>query len=77
MWNSSPLGDEQVGEPGSETAVGLTGPLADEVLERVGLPVIASRWRERSVEWNGLDLRILRGYGVLGPHYEFWLPRQG
>ena len=22
------------------------------------------------MEWNGLDLRILRGYGVLAPHYE-------
>ena len=30
-----------------------------------------------SVEWNGLDLRILRGYGVLAPHYEFWLPSAG
>ncbi len=36
-----PLGEEQVGEAGSETAIGLTGPQADEVLERVGLPVIA------------------------------------
>ena len=30
-----------------------------------------------SVEWNGWDLRILRGYGVLAPHYEFWLPSAG
>ena len=29
------------------------------------------------MEWNGLDLRILRGYGVLAPHYEFWLPSAG
>ena len=35
-----PLGAEQVGEAGSMTAVGLTGPQADEVLERVGLPVL-------------------------------------
>lgn len=72
-----PLGDEQVGEAGSETAIGLTGPQADEVLERVGLPVIPSAMAGTSVEWNGWQLRILRVYGVLATHYEFWLPSAG
>jgi folate-binding protein YgfZ len=71
------LGEEQVGEAGSETAIGLSGPLADEVLERVGLPVISSPMTGVSVEWNGWDLRILRVYGVLARHYEFWLPSAG
>jgi folate-binding protein YgfZ len=72
-----PLGEEQVGEAGSETAVGLTGPQADEVLERVGLPTMGSPMEGTSVEWNGWELRILRGYGLLAPHYEFWLPTAG
>jgi folate-binding protein YgfZ len=72
-----PLGDEQVGETGSETAIGLTGPQAGEVLERVGLPVVVSAMAGTSVEWNGWNLRILRGYGVLAQHYEFWLPTAG
>ena len=72
-----PLGEEQVGEAGSETAIGLSGPLAPEVLERVGLPVIASAMAGTSVEWNGWEVRILRGYGLLAPHYEFWLPSAG
>ena len=72
-----PLGEEQVGEAGSETAIGLTGPLADEVLERVGLPVIANAMAGTSVEWNGWDVRILRTYGVMARHYEFWLPTAG
>jgi folate-binding protein YgfZ len=71
------LGEEQVGEAGSETAIGLSGPLAPEVLERVGLPVIASAMAGTSVEWNGWEVRILRGYGLLAPHYEFWLPSAG
>src|SRR5580693_8543483 len=71
------LGDEQVGEAGSETAIGVSGPLAPEVLERVGLPVISSAMSGTSVEWNGWEVRILRGYGVLAPHYEFWLPSAG
>jgi folate-binding protein YgfZ len=72
-----PLGEEQVGEAGSETAIGLTGPLAGEVLERVGLPVIGSPMAGTSVEWNGWDVRILRVYGVLAHRYEFWLPSAG
>ncbi len=72
-----PLGGERVGEPGSETAIGLSGPLADEVLERVGLATISSSMAGKSVEWNGWDLRIMRGYGVLAQHYEFWLPTAG
>jgi len=66
-----------VGEAGSETAIGLTGPQAGEVLERVGLPTIGSAMAGTSVEWNGWNLRILRGYGVLAQHYEFWLPPAG
>jgi hypothetical protein len=66
-----------VGEAGSETAIGLTGPQAGEVLERVGLPDDRSAMAGTSVEWNGWNLRILRGYGVLAQHYEFWLPTAG
>jgi folate-binding protein YgfZ len=72
-----PLGEEQVGEAGSETAIGVTGPQAHEVLERLGLPVLLHPMSATSVEWNGLDLIIRRGYGVLAPHYEFWLPSAG
>jgi folate-binding protein YgfZ len=72
-----PLGEEQVGETGSETAIGLTGPEAGEVLERVGLPVITSAMAGTSVEWNGWNLKIRRGYGAMAQHYEFWLPSAG
>ena len=72
-----PLGGEQVGEAGSITAVGITGPLAGDVMERLGLPVCAIPMTGKLVEWNGLDLKILRGYGVVAPHYEFWLPSAG
>ncbi len=72
-----PLGEEQVGEAGSVTVVGLTGPQAGEVLERVGLPVLVQPMRGTAVEWNGIDLRLVRGFGTLAPHYEFWLPSAG
>jgi folate-binding protein YgfZ len=71
------LGAEPVAEAGSETAIGLSGPLADEVLERVGLPTISNPMSRKIVEWNGWDLTIVRGYGVIAKHYEFWLPTAG
>ncbi|MGA3263380.1 MAG: folate-binding protein [Terracidiphilus sp.] len=65
---------EPPGEAGSDTAVGLAGPLADEVLGRLGLPVFAHPMTSTRVEWNGLDLRIERGYGALAAHYQLWAP---
>jgi folate-binding protein YgfZ len=61
----------------SETAVGLVGPLADEVLGRLGLPVFPHPMRGACVDWNGHSLRLLRGYGVLASHYELWVPTAG
>ena len=61
-----PLGHE----PGAEeTALGLTGPQSVEVLGRMGLPALSEPMTFTRVEWNGLDLRIQRGYGAVVPHY--------
>ncbi len=72
-----PLGTEPPGEAGSETAIGLTGPLAEEVLARLGLPAFPHPMSGAQVEWNGYDLRIVRTYGVLAHRYELWLPVAG
>lgn len=65
-------------EPGAEeTALGLAGPQADQVLERMGLPTLSEPMTCTRVEWNGLDLRIVRGYGAWAPHYELWTPVAG
>jgi folate-binding protein YgfZ len=60
-----------------ETAVGLTGAEAEAVLGRAGLPVLANPLTSTRVEWNGMDLRITRGYGVLGSHYTLWVQTAG
>ncbi len=57
-----------------ETALGLTGPLADEVLGRLGLTTLSEPLTNTRVDWNGVDLRIARGYGALASHYELWVP---
>jgi folate-binding protein YgfZ len=62
---------------GEETALGLAGPLAADLLVRLGLPALAEPPAESMscarVHWNGHELRIARGYGVLAPHYELWV----
>ena len=72
-----PLNDEAPGEGNAETVIGLTGPEADAVLQRLGLPTLSQPMTGVWVEWNGVDLRMLRGYGVLAPHYQIWTPVAG
>lgn len=73
-----PLGIEAPGETtGAETAIGLSGPLAVEVLSRLSLPGFPHPLSGAQVEWNGFDLRLVRTFGTLVPHYELWLPVAG
>jgi folate-binding protein YgfZ len=69
-----PLGQEPAT---AETAIGVTGPQASEVMARIGLPAPAASMTSTRVEWNGLDLKILRTYGVLAEHFEIWTPVAG
>lgn len=55
-----------------ETALGLTGPKAGEVLSRLGLPALPAPMSHLRAEFNGMSLRIRRDYGVLGEHYTIW-----
>lgn len=54
------------------TALGLTGPRASDILARLGLPTLPEAMSHVAVDWNGLHLRVRRGFGVLVDHYELW-----
>ena len=71
------MDDVELVELSEETALGLTGPACDVVLGRLGMPVLSEALTAARVEWNGLDLRIVRNYGVLAEHYEFWTQEAG
>jgi folate-binding protein YgfZ len=71
------MDDVELVDLSGEGALGLTGPAADEVLGRLSLPTLSEPLTGTRVEWIGFDLRILRGYGVLAPHYEIWIPLAG
>jgi folate-binding protein YgfZ len=55
-----------------QTAIGLTGPKAGEVLARLGLPVLNDGMMQARAEWNG-EVLVRRGYGVVEDHYELWI----
>lgn len=61
----------------TEAAVGLTGPKTAEVLTRMGLEMPPDQMTLRRLEWNGYDLRIQHGFGVLAEHIEIWTPLAG
>jgi folate-binding protein YgfZ len=61
------------GELTGETPLGLAGPLASGVLARLGLPALAEPLTAARALWNGHEVRVVRGYGVLVPHYELWV----
>jgi folate-binding protein YgfZ len=60
--------------PEQETALGLSGRQADSILARVGLPTLDQPLTQLRAEWNGIELRLRRSYGVLGLHYELFAP---
>ncbi len=68
-----PLTLDATGAATGETALGLTGPQAGAVLGRLGLPELTEPLTAARATWNGHHLRLMRGYGVLAPHYELWV----
>ena len=57
-----------------ETAIGLTGPRAGEVLARLGFPVLSEPMSQTGIDWDGTPALLRRGYDVLGGHYTLWIP---
>ena len=55
------------------TALGLTGPLATGVLARLGLPAPSEVLTAANGTGNGREVRVVRAYGLLAPHFELWV----
>src|SRR4051794_11703678 len=70
------MDDVELTPVNGETALGLTGPKAGDVLFQLGLPVLPEPMTQAWVEWNGPVL-LRRGFGVLADHYAIWIPAAG
>ncbi len=56
-----------------QTALGLTGPKAGCILAGLGLPALPEPLTQVQSDWNGTQVLIRRGYGVLADHYAIWI----
>jgi len=59
----------------SDTVLGLTGSNADQILARIGLPTLSAPMTSTRVEWNGIDIKLIRGLEDVVPHYALWVPQ--
>jgi len=55
----------------NQTALGLAGPLAENILEKLGLPALAALASSNGIV-DGIPVRLFRGYGMVVPHYALW-----
>jgi folate-binding protein YgfZ len=55
-----------------QTALGVAGPQAGELLTRLGLPAPAELTSARAA-LKEMELCVVRAYGLLAPHYELWV----
>jgi folate-binding protein YgfZ len=67
------MDDVELAPQSDDTALGLAGPLAAGVLERMGLPALAEPMTNARAAWCGKQVHVVRGYGALVPHYELWV----
>jgi len=56
-----------------QTAIGLAGPKASEVLSRLGLPVLNEPMTQARAKWSGAQILLRRDYGVVADHYAIWI----
>jgi folate-binding protein YgfZ len=69
----APLSVDADGELSGETALGLAGPLAADLLVRLGLPALTEPLTSAPAAGNGQEIRVVRAYSLLAPHYELWV----
>jgi folate-binding protein YgfZ len=67
------MDDVELAPLSEDSALGLAGPLTAGVLARLGLPTPVEPMTCARATWNGGEVRVVRGYGVLAPHYELWV----
>jgi folate-binding protein YgfZ len=68
-----PLSLDAQSELSGESALGVSGPLAADLLARLGFAAPTEAMTSAPAEWQGQPMRVVRGYGALIPHYELWV----
>ncbi|MGA2251024.1 YgfZ/GcvT domain-containing protein [Terracidiphilus sp.] len=67
------MDDVELAPVEGETAIGLTGPKAAEILAKIGVTSLAEPLTQTRFEAGSLNLTIRRNYGALADHYTLWV----
>ncbi len=70
------MDDVELAPLAGQSAIGLTGPKAGSVLEKLGLPAPAGQLSSTTGTLNGISIKIEQGYSPIVPHYALWVDRQ-
>jgi folate-binding protein YgfZ len=65
------MDDVELAPVEGQSALGLTGPLAENILNKLGLPAPAALASSHGIV-DGIAVRLFRGYGMVVPHYALW-----
>jgi folate-binding protein YgfZ len=63
----------------TESAIGLSGPLAEKVLHSIGLPSLDNVLTSTVATLPGaieIPVRVVRAYGTIAPRYHLWAPAE-
>lgn len=71
------MDDVELAPVEGETALGVIGPLANDVLAHAGLPALPGPLTQVRGEFNGVAILVRRSYGVLAQHYEIRVHSSG
>jgi folate-binding protein YgfZ len=66
------MDDVELAPVTGQSALGLTGPRAEEILSKVGLSALPDLLSTTQGSVEGIPVRLDRGYGALVPHYAIW-----
>ena len=70
------MDDVELAPAAGLSALGLTGPAAEHILNVLGLTAPIPEMTHTSGTAAGLSLGIYRSYGTIVPHYELWAPSE-
>ena len=55
-----------------QSALGITGPKANEIIAKLGLPSLGDGLSSGDGTVGGIPVKLYRSYGTAVPHYELW-----
>jgi len=67
------MDDVELAPVSGQSALGVTGPKASEIIAKLGLPELAGELSCSAGVIGGIPVQLYRSYGTIVPHYQIWV----